>query len=173
MMESDDLIPLGRVVGTHGIRGELRVLSYSGEFTTLKALRRLLLRGERGDVMDVALAGVRLHGGKALIRLNGYDDINTVESLVGRELVVYRHQLPEPDEGEYYWHDLLGLRVISETGEEFGTLVDIIETGSNDVYVVADGNREYLFPALEEVVREIDLAGRTMTVSPLEGLLDL
>ena len=77
-----------------------------------------------------------------------------------------------PD-GEYYWCDLLGLRVVTVEGVELGTVAEIIDTGSNDVYVVRSAEREYLIPALADVVVAIDLATRTMTVSPPEGLLDL
>ena len=169
----DDLILLGKVTGTHGIKGELRVVCYSGEYDTLSGLRTFFLRGERGEVQEFSVLGLRLHGGKALVRLKGYDDINAVSGLLGRELLVRRDQLPELEDGEYYWYDLLGLRVSTVAGEELGTLAEIIDTGSNDVYVVRGGSREYLLPATEEVIREIDLTARTMTISPLEGLLDL
>jgi 16S rRNA processing protein RimM len=81
--------------------------------------------------------------------------------------------LPKPDEGEYYWADLIGLRVSTEAGDDLGTLREIIETGSNDVYVVKGACREFLIPATDDVVRGIDLDAGTMTVSPLEGMLDL
>jgi 16S rRNA processing protein RimM len=84
-----------------------------------------------------------------------------------------RDQLPETDEGEYYWVDLIGLRVVTDDGAELGTLREIIETGSNDVYVVQGREKEYLIPALADVVSSIDLEAGTMTVTPLDGLLDL
>jgi 16S rRNA processing protein RimM len=81
--------------------------------------------------------------------------------------------LPELAEGEFYWCDLLGLKVVTDLGEFLGTLTDIIATGSNDVYVVKNDSREYLIPALADVVLEVDLDEGKMVVSPPEGLLDL
>jgi 16S rRNA processing protein RimM len=173
MALSDDLILLGKVSGTHGIRGELRIYCYSGDYGTLMGLRTLLLRGANGDVLKAEMDSARLHGGKAVVKLKRFDNINDVSHLVGRELVIQRDQLPETEEGEYYWHDLVGLTVIADDGLELGILAEIFDTGSNDVYVVRNGEREYLIPALEDVVREIDLTSRIMKVTPLEGLLDL
>ncbi|MBT0663216.1 16S rRNA processing protein RimM [Geobacter pelophilus] len=170
---SDDLILLGKVSGTHGIRGELRIYCYSGDYGTLMGLRTLQLRGATGDVLNAEMDSARLHGGKAIVKLKRFDSINDVSHLVGRELVIHRDQLPETDEGEYYWHDLIGLTVVTDDGLELGTLSEIFDTGSNDVYVVRNGKREYLIPALVDVVREIDLTSRIMKVTPLEGLLDL
>jgi 16S rRNA processing protein RimM len=76
-------------------------------------------------------------------------------------------------EGEYYWCDLIGLKVITDGGVHLGELYDIMATGSNDVYLVRSGEKEYLIPAIEDVVVEINLAAGVMTVSPLEGLLEL
>ncbi|GAM11426.1 ribosome maturation factor RimM [Geobacter sp. OR-1] len=170
---SDDLVLLGKVTGTHGIRGELRISCYSGDCGTLMGLRTFHLRGVRGDLLEAEIASARPQGGRAVVKLKNFDSINDVTHLIGRELVIRRDQLPETEEGEYYWHDLIGLTVISDDGLELGTLAEIFDTGSNDVYVVRNGEREYLIPALEDVVREIDLTGRIMRVTPLEGLLDL
>jgi 16S rRNA processing protein RimM len=119
------------------------------------------------------VAHAAVHGKKVLITLKEFDNINQVLPLVGREVYALREQLPELSPDEYYWCDLLGLRVVTVGGEALGTLRDIIATGSNDVYVVSEGTREYLIPALEDVVVNIDLDAGVMTVSPPEGLLDL
>ena len=123
------------------------------------------------EVFEVAAAAQ--HGKKFLLTLKKFDNVDQVMHLVGRELYVTPEQLPQLPDGEYYWRDLVGLRVITEQGETLGTLAEIIATGSNDVYVVQGGDREYLIPALEDVVREINLNEGIMKVSPPEGLLDL
>jgi 16S rRNA processing protein RimM len=119
------------------------------------------------------VSGVRANGKKILLALKGFDSINQVEHLVGRDVCVRREQLPALDDGEYYWHDLLGLSVVTTAGEPLGQLQDIFATGSNDVYVVQHGRREYMIPALADVVVQIDLDQRIMTICPYEGLLDL
>lgn len=172
-MATDDLILLGKIVATHGIRGQLRVVPYSGHFDTFLAIGSVTLKDAAGRMAGYDIASAAVHGKKLLLALKGYADINRVEHLVGCELYVGRDQLPLPEEDEYYWHDLLGLTVITSSGEQLGSLESIIETGSNDVYVVKSKEREYLIPALAEVVTSIDLTAKVMTITPFEGLFDL
>jgi 16S rRNA processing protein RimM len=172
-MTDDGLVLLGRVVGTHGIKGQLRVVSYSGSFDTLLAARTVLLRPVGGKPVEHVLTAAAVHGKKLLLSLEGYRDINQVQILVGCDLLVRREQLPPAEEDEFYWHDLIGLQVVTVEGTRLGRLASIIETGSNDVFVVKSGGREYLIPALAEVVTAVDLTARTMTVNPIDGLLDL
>lgn len=169
----DNLITVGRISGTHGIRGQLRLHSYSGNLDSLRAVRRITLRLPDGSYREFDLQRAAMHGGKVLLTLADYDNINQVLDLVGSELCLRREQLPEPDEDEYYWHDLLGMTVITDEGVKLGAIVEILETGANDVYVVRGAGREYLIPAVASVVDRVDLPSKTMYVTPLEGLLDL
>ncbi len=164
---------LGKIIATHGIRGQLRVVPFSGETSAIVSLRTVLLKGPGSgmELFDVAHAAV--HGKKVLVTLKEFDNINQVLHLVGREVYALREQLPELPPDEYYWCDLLGLRVVTVDGDELGIVAEIIATGSNDVYVVREGKHEYLIPALEDVVTDIDLGAGVMTVSLPEGLLDL
>ena len=164
---------LGKVVATHGIRGQLRVVPYSGEPDTIASLKSVILKGPKGEEETFTVVTAAAHGRKLLLSLRDFDSINQVQHLVGRELYAGRDQLPELEPGEYYWCDLIGLSVVTDQGENLGTLAEIIATGSNDVYVVRDGEREYLIPAVEDVVLQVNLDGQVMTVSPPEGLLDL
>ncbi len=172
-MKDADLILLGKIVATHGIRGQLRAVPYSGEFDTFLSVESLLLKDAAGMLQSYDLAAAAVHGKKLILSFKGYGDINRVLHLVGCELYISRDQLPETDDDEYYWHDLIGLQVVTSGGEPLGKLESIIETGSNDVYVVKSAGREYLIPALAEVVNSIDLDAGVMTVTPMEGLLDL
>lgn len=173
MSEGCELILLGKVVATHGIKGQLRVVSYSGELENIIALRSLMLKGPNGGMETFEVAASAIHGKKVLLTLKDYCNINQVLHLVGRELYARREQLPALGEGEYYWCELLGLKVVTDQGETLGELAEIIPTGSNDVYVVKSKDREYLIPALEDVILEINLDDGVMTVSPPEGLFDL
>ena len=172
-MTGSDLIPLGKIVGTHGIRGELRVHAYAGESSALLTARSVFVRASDGTDSALSIVGVRLNGKKLLLTVKDVNNINQVLHLVGRELYVPREQLPEPEADEYYWHDLLGLQVVTDAGQSLGKLVSIMETGSNDVFLVKGEEREYLIPALAEVVVDVDVKAGIMTISPLDGLLDL
>ncbi|HEY4744897.1 MAG TPA: ribosome maturation factor RimM [Desulfuromonadaceae bacterium] len=173
MPETDVLIPVGKIIGAHGIKGQIRVYSYSGNLESLRAARSIVLKSPQGETSEAILAGVTPHNGKIILGLKGFTDINQVLPLVGSEICLLRSQLPEPEEDEYYWRDLIGLEVVTPDGVVIGSLVDIFETGSNDVYVVRGEDREYLIPAVASVIANIDLAGGRMTITPLEGLLDL
>lgn len=173
MSLKNEPVLLGKLVATHGIKGQLRVAVYSGEFETILSLASLMLKGPDGRMETFQVAAAAVHGKKLILSLEEYDNINQSLQLVGHEVYVARDQLPALSEGEFYWSDLLGLRVETDHGEVLGELVDIIATGSNDVYVVKDGKREYLIPALEDIVLDVNLDAGIMKVSPPEGLLDL
>jgi 16S rRNA processing protein RimM len=174
MGDPDELITVGKISGTHGIKGQLKVYSYSGNLESLGATRIILLKSPDGTTLqEFGVKGVKPHGPGFILSLKDFDSIDQVLPLVGSELCLRRSQLPEPEEDEYYWCDLLGLRVVTNDGIELGTLDDIFETGSNDVYVVRKGKQEYLIPAVASVISTVDLASGTMVVTPLDGLLDL
>lgn len=172
-MESDSQILIGKVAATHGIKGQLRITSYSGHFDSLLVADSVILKDPSGKVGTYAVAAARLHGKKLLLTFAGMADINKVQHLVGSELFLRVDQLPETEDGEYYWHELIGLKVVTVAGETLGILQSIIETGSNDVYVVKAAGRELLIPAIEDVVTSIDLSAGVMTITPIEGLFDL
>ena len=172
---SNNLIAVGRISGTHGIRGQLRLHSYSGNLESLQAAKQVLIRFPAGATRQVTLKKAVYHSGKFLLTLDGFDTIEKSQELTGCELLLQRDQLPAPDADEYYWQDLLGLSVVTTEGQELGTLKDILETGANDVYLVRNETtrHEYLIPAIASVISSVNLQTGTMTITPLEGLLDL
>lgn len=172
-MHDGELILVGKITGTHGIKGQLKVFSYSGERDTLLTLSSVVLKEPSGKVETFAVAAAAIQGKKVLLSLEGFTDINSAERLVGREVFAHLDQLPVLAEDEFYWFQLEGLKVVTLQGQVLGTVTSLIPTGSNDVYVVSSSEREYLIPAVEDIVVEIDLAGGVMKVDPPEGLLDL
>jgi 16S rRNA processing protein RimM len=173
MINKQKLVLIGKVTATHGIRGQLRVVSFSGEAESILSQRRLILKGPNHESETFDVANSSAHGKRVLISLKSLEDINKVEYLVGREIYVERGQLPELPEGEYYWFDLIGLKVYTVQGEYLGMLSEIMATGSNDIYIIRNGEKEYLVPAIEDVVTDIDLNASVIMVDPPEGLLDL
>lgn len=174
MSSSNQTILIGKVSATHGVRGQLRITSFSGDPGSFTTLRSVMIKKPGGGMESFAVAGATGHGKKIILSLEDFTNINDVLHLVGREVYVLRDQLPELSDDEFYWCDLLGLQVVTEGGELLGKLVDIISTGSNDVYVVQEGGgKEILIPALDDVVLGVDPVAGRMTVSLPEGLLDL
>lgn len=172
---NENLIAVGRISGTHGIQGQLRLHSYSGNLESLQAAKSVLIRFPAGDTRQIQLKRAAYHSGKFLLALDGIDIIEKAQELIGCELLLLRDQLPSPNADEYYWNDLLGLSVVTDDGQTLGVIKDILETGANDVYLVKDETtkREYLIPAIASVVNNVDIHSGIMTITPLEGLLDL
>jgi 16S rRNA processing protein RimM len=173
MPDPNELVAVGKIIGTHGIKGLLKIYSYSGNIKSLQSAETALLKGKDGTLREYAVKSVSAHAGGFILGLDGFSDINQALFLTGSELCIRRNQLPVPDEDEYYWRDLIGLAVHTDHGVELGTLVDIFETGSSDIYVVRGGSKEYLIPAIADVIAHIDVPGKKMIITPLDGLLDL
>lgn len=173
MVDQNEMVPVGKIVGTHGIKGLLKVFSYSGNIQSLQSAKTVFLKKKDGTLLEYAVKSVSAHTGGFILGLDDFSDINQVLSLSGSELCLKLNQLPIPDEGEYYWRDLIGLTVRTDQGTELGTLVDIFETGSSDIYVVRGSSKEYLIPAIADVIALVDIPGKTMIITPLDGLLDL
>jgi 16S rRNA processing protein RimM len=173
MKDQDELVPVGKIIGTHGIKGLLKVYSYSGNIQSLQSAVTAFLKGKDGSLSEHVIKSVSAHAGGFILGLDDYSDINQVLFMTGSELCLKLSQLPVPDEDEYYWRDLIGLTVHTDQGVELGTLVDIFETGSSDIYVVRGSSKEYLIPAIADVIAGIDIPGGKMIITPLDGLLDL
>lgn len=171
-MAADNLILMGKIVATHGVKGQLRVVPYSGMADNLLLCKSLLVRDAKGEIAQFAVSSAAIHSKKLLVSLQGFSGINQVLHFVGSEILLYKEQLSPPEDGEYYWFDLVGMKVVTTDGIDLGTLESIIETGSNDVYVAVANGREYLIPALADTV-SIDIQAKLMTVTPFEGLFDL
>jgi len=173
MTDQDELVLVGKIIGTHGIKGLLKVYSYSGNIQSLQSADTVYLKDKKGKHCGHVIRTVTTHAGGFILGLDDFADINQVLPLNGSELYVKLSQLPDPDEGEYYWRDLIGLTVVTDQGVELGSLVDIFETGSSDIYVVRGESKEYLIPAIADVITLVDLPGKKMIITPLDGLLDL
>jgi 16S rRNA processing protein RimM len=160
-------LAVGRVLRPHGVRGELRVEILTG-YPERLPLHAVLYVGEEGRPYPVER--LRLQRDAALIKLAGCDDRNQAEALRGQLLQIPLEQAVPLEEGEYYHFQLIGVEVFTGAGECLGRVVEVLDTGANDVYVVRGGRGEVLLPAIEDVVRELDLDARRMVVTPLPGL---
>ncbi|MBI9077495.1 MAG: 16S rRNA processing protein RimM [Desulfatibacillum sp.] len=169
-MTSNDFLEVGQVAGVHGIQGAVLLRSFAEDSNLFIKGGKILLKGPGEVVQEYVLESSRPHKGQILACLEGVSDRNGSEALKGRLIMVPKDSLPELEPGEYYWFELVGLDVLEKDGSRLGTLESIIETGSNDIYVVKDGKRETLVPALPWVILSIDLEAATMVVDLPEGL---
>ena len=170
MLTAESALIVGRVVAVHGIRGLVKVYSYTDPTDNIFAYQPWYLRGENGWE-EVETDSGRRQGKSLVVRLNGCTDRNQAEQdFIGREIAVSRDSLPSLGDGEYYWRDLIGLRVLLDDGRDIGRVERMMETGANDVLVLrptpdsVDEERRLLPYLPEQVVRDVDLAGGHMTV---------
>lgn len=167
-------LAVGQIVGAHSLHGELKVDPYS-DFPARFAPGATLLLGE--ELEPVVIEGVRAHKGLLLLKLEGIDDRTTAETGRGAWLFVREANASTLAEGEFWVHDIIGLRVKTDAGALLGRIVDVFTTGANDVYVIkpapgVNHDRDLLIPALTDVVAAVDLEHGSMTVHLPAGLLD-
>lgn len=158
-----DPVIIGRIAGVYGVRGWLRIRSFTVPPEGLLGYRNCLLR--RGDEWREAIIGSGRGQGKGIVvHIEGIDDRDAAAALIGTEIAVRRDALPEPEQGRYYWADLEGLEVRHTDGRVLGHVDHLIETGANDVLVVR-GDKETLIPFVaESVVRDVDLDAGSIVV---------
>ncbi len=161
---------IGKIVGIHGIKGTNKLRSYAESLSVFAPGRSILIRGLNGRETRYEINWVKPHTGTPLLSLKGITNNDQAKTMVGSELFIPESELPELGEDTYYWHDLIGIEVYTVAEEFLGRIESIIETGSNDVYVVKRDKKEVLVPALETVVLEIDLKHKRMRVDLPEGL---
>jgi len=166
-------VVVGKVVSVWGVRGELKILPLADQPDFFFDRERMLLRPPGRAVTERRVVDVRPQGRLFRVRFEGITTRDEAESYRDWEVVLPSEEMPELEEGRYYYFQLEGLSVRTVDGEKLGVLDHIIETGSNDVYVVkADNGREILIPALDEVVREVNLGEGVMIIAPLDGMID-
>lgn len=161
---------MGRIVGTHGIAGSLKLMSYAESLSVFETGRTLVARSATGSEAVYEIAWARAQGRSTLLGLKGVADRSQAEALIGCDVFLDKAALPKLENGVYYWDDLIGIEVVSSDGVPLGRIESIFQTGSNDVYVIKQGDRELLLPALRSVIKSIDLGARRMEVEVPEGL---
>lgn len=162
------LFEIGKITRPHGIVGEVKVAVSLDMGDVLSRIKTVYLDDAQHPVKIIRF---REHQGAALLLLDKVTTRNDAEALRGKLVYINEKALPTLPEGEYYAHDLIGLAVFTLDGAELGSIVEVLGTGSNDVYVIhKPGSKELLLPALDSVVKAIDFEKRSMTVIVPDGL---
>lgn len=153
---------MGRIAAPFGVRGWVKIQPFTEEIDGLLDFPVWHL-GRGADWREVKVIEADVHSKSVVARLQGCNDRDAAAALKGLEVAVPREALPETEEDEYYWADLLGLEVVNTQGENLGKVADLLETGANDVLVV-EGERERLIPFIAQVILEVDLKARRISV---------
>ena len=167
-----DYFRVGIFVNTHGIKGEIKVYPTTEDLHRFDTLKTVIIDTKKGH-LTCSVEGVKYLKGMAILKLAGMDRIEDIEEYKGCDLLVSREDAIPLNEGEHYVADLIGMKVIEDTGRELGVLKDVMTTGANDVYVVDRGERELLIPVIPDCVLSIDTDTDIIRVHLLDGLEDL
>jgi len=164
-------LTVGEVTAPFGRQGEVKVRLETDFPNRFSRLRQVCLRRPSGaaDLFDIE--DVRLHKGQALLKLRGVDTIDAAEELRGALVQIRRQEAVPLPANEFYIHDLIGCEVVTAEGRVLGTLISVLQSSANDVFVVGQGKEEILLPAIKDVVQEVDLERRRIRVTPTPGLL--
>ena len=165
-MSDDGLIVIGRLQKPFGLRGEIRVQAYTETFEAFEKSEWLQIKEKR-----MVIKQIRIHKGSVLVLFDGISTPEQVSGLSGQLVQTLAQNLPAKDEDEYYYFELIGLDVFTESGRHLGKITEVMATGANDVFVVNGDSGEILIPFIDEVVTDIDLAAKKVQVNPMEGLI--
>ena len=174
-MAGNGFLCIGKIVGVHGVHGNLKVYSYAESWTIFAPGLQIMLISADGSKKTHVVRHSRPHKRGILLNLEDIESRDLAEQCVGSEIFIEKSVLPALEEGEYYWFDIIGLDVFTEDDSFLGCIESIFPTGSNDVYVVRhpENNKEILIPALKSVIMGIDLEKKEMRVTLPEGLPDV
>lgn len=165
-MDSSQPVIVGQILGAHGLSGALRVKVFSDVAHRFDVSQVLYVRGDPYQITS----STRASAGAVILKFYGIESVDAAHALNGEPVTIPQDAVPPPPDGEYFHFQLLGLRVVTDDGEELGRVSEILETGSNDVYVVSGESGELLLPALAEVVKRVQLDEGVMVVQLPEGL---
>ena len=167
----EDLLKVGVITTTHGVRGEVKVFPTTDDAERFLDIEYVLLDTGK-ELRRLNIQNVKFFKNLAILKFEGVDNINDIEMYKGRDLWIPREEGQELEEDEYYIADLLGMSVVLEDGQEFGTLKDVMETGANDVYIIDSAEHgEVLLPAIKECILDVDLEKNVMTIHLMKGLI--
>ncbi|MBD8068322.1 ribosome maturation factor RimM [Bacillus sp. PS06] len=165
---------VGKIVNTHGIKGEVRVISktdFADERYRVGNDLYLFLP-EQKEPLHVVVKSHRTHKQFDLLEFEGYSDVNLVERFKNAIIKVPEEQLTDLNDGEYYFHQIIGCTVITDTGDEIGKITEILTPGANDVWVIKGKNgKEILIPYIDDIVKQINIEEKMITIEVMEGLL--
>jgi len=166
-----DYIIVGRIVNTHGIKGELKVYPLTDNIERFDDLKKAYIGDNK---IKAEIDTVKYHKGFVIIKFKEFNDINEVLHFKDSFIYIEENDKVKLPEDHYFIFDIVGCTVYNTEGEKIGVLTEVIQSASNDVYVVKnmEKNRSYLIPAVKEFVTEVDIKNKRITIDPIEGMIE-
>lgn len=168
-----DLLEVGKIVNTHGLRGDVKVVAWTDYPEVFEDIETVYIK-KKNEYEKLDITNIKYQKNNLIVKFAQIKDINEAEKYKNFVLYCERANLGELPEGVYYIADLIGSKIVTEDGESIGTVIDVFNTGSNDIYEVKrEEKKNMLIPVIDNVVRKIDIENKTITVSLMDGLEDL
>lgn len=166
------LLEIGKIVNTHGLRGEVKVVPWTDSAEDFEYIENVFLK-IKSEYKPLTIENIKYQKSNLIVKFAEINDINEVLPYKGMTVYADRDELGELPEGVHYIVDLIGLSVVTESGEEIGTIADVFNTGASDIYdVKREGKKNLLLPVIDDVVKKVDIENGRVTVNIMEGLDD-
>lgn len=164
---------VGKIINSHGIKGEVKVQQITDFPERFQIGNTIYITDQEENLIPLKIDGFRSHKNNLLLHFKGYNSINDIEPLKGKELKINEDQQEELGENEFYYHEIIGCKVITTENEELGMIESILSPGANDVWVVrGNNNQEILIPYIEPVVKHVNIEDKKVTIELMEGLIE-
>ncbi|MFH1943634.1 MAG: ribosome maturation factor RimM [bacterium] len=168
----ESLVSVGSIVRPHGVRGEVKIHFFADRPERFKEIRAVYLERKKDEGEWVRVESGRIQGSRSILKLAGVDDRESADSLRGLKIMVRKEDRPLLPEGSFYIFDLIGLEVVSTDGRKIGSVVDVLSTPAQDVYVVEHGGKEIMIPAVKQFIKQVDIEKGFVVVETIEGLVE-
>lgn len=167
----EEYFEIGQIVNTSGLKGILKIKPFTDDIKKFSNLKTIYIKTKNG-LTEFKIEQVRYVKNMVMLKLAGIDTVEEAEKYKNLYIKILRDQEEELEEGSYYVVDILGCKVNTDANQELGKIVDVFQTGSNDVYVVKDEQgKQILLPAIKQVIKNVDIKNKIITVHLLEGLV--
>lgn len=167
----EEYLEIGQIVNTNGLKGILKVKPFTDDITRFEKLKTIYIQ-KANELIESKIEKVRYSKNMVLLKLEGIDDINEAEKYRNFYIKINRKDAVELEENSYFIIDIIGSEVFTDENNLLGKVIDILQTGSNDVYVVKDDKgKEILLPAIEDVIKDVDIKSKKIIVHLLDGLI--
>ncbi len=167
-----DKVSIGKITKPKGVKGEIRVIPLTDNLLRFRQLDEIAVIDDSGESLTYEVESLVVTGKTILLKLKGVDSRNQAEEFRGKEIVIDKVQIFPLDKGDYYIFQIIGLEAFDENGEYLGEIVDVLKNPGNDVFILRRQEKEYLIPAVKEIVKNVDLKDRKIVINCIEGLIE-
>lgn len=164
-----EYIVVGKIVNTHGIKGDIKVYPYTDDIERFSDLENIYIGKEK---LSIEIENVKYHKGMVLLKLKGFDNINEVLHFKDEIIFIDEKDKVKLPKDNYFIYELIDCKVFDVDGNPLGYIKDVLQNSSNDVYIVKDKDKEYLIPAVKKFIKEVNVLEKKIIIDPIEGMIE-